>query len=42
MCNDYGNRVPYTAYLRAFSHLKIRLSAPGGTLSRETIFGRQR
>ena len=30
MCNDYGNRVPYTAYLEAFSHLKIRLFAPGG------------
>jgi putative SOS response-associated peptidase YedK len=30
MCNDCGNRVPYTAYLEAFSHLKIRLFAPGG------------
>src|SRR3954468_16758250 len=30
MCNDYGNRVPYTAYLEAFTHLKIRLFAPGG------------
>src|SRR6185503_717977 len=30
MCNDYGNRVPYTAYLEAFSHLKIRLFAHGG------------
>jgi putative SOS response-associated peptidase YedK len=30
MCNDYGNRVPYTAYLEAFSHLKIRLFAPSG------------
>lgn len=30
MCNDYGNRVPYSAYLEAFSHLKIRLVAPGG------------
>lgn len=30
MCNNYGNRVPYTAYLEAFSHLKIRLFAPGG------------
>src|SRR5947209_9694600 len=30
MCNDYGNRIPYTAYLEAFSHLKIRLAAPGG------------
>ena len=30
MCNDYGNRVPYSAYLEAFSHLKIRLTAPGG------------
>ena len=30
MCNDYGNRIPYSAYLEAFSHLKIRLVAPGG------------
>jgi putative SOS response-associated peptidase YedK len=30
MCNDYGNRVPYSAYLEAFSHLKIRLFTPGG------------
>jgi putative SOS response-associated peptidase YedK len=30
MCNDYGNRVPYAAYLEAFSDLKIRLFARGG------------
>jgi putative SOS response-associated peptidase YedK len=30
MCNDYGNRVPYSAYLEAFSQLKIRLFAVGG------------
>jgi putative SOS response-associated peptidase YedK len=30
MCNDYGNRVSYAAYLEAFSQLKIRLFAPGG------------
>jgi hypothetical protein len=30
MCNDYGNRVPYSAYLEAFSQLKIRLFAAGG------------
>ena len=30
MCNDYGNRIPYSAYLEAFSHLKIRLFTPGG------------
>jgi hypothetical protein len=30
MCNDYGNRIRYSAYLEAFSHLKIRLFAPGG------------
>ena len=30
MCNDYGNRIPYSAYLEAFSHLKIRLFARGG------------
>ena len=30
MCNDYGNRIRYSAYLEAFSHLKIRLVVPGG------------
>lgn len=30
MCNDYGNCIPYDAYLKAFSQLKIRLVAPGG------------
>ena len=30
MCNEYGNRIPYSAYLEAFSHLKIRLFTPGG------------
>jgi putative SOS response-associated peptidase YedK len=30
MCNDYGNRIPYSAYLEAFSHLKIRLFPEGG------------
>src|SRR5215213_4868518 len=30
MCNDYGNRIPYSAYLEAFSQLKVRLFAPGG------------
>ena len=30
MCNDYGNRVPYSAYVEAFSDLKIPIFAPGG------------
>src|SRR4051812_31048281 len=30
MCNDYGNKIPYSAYLDAFSHTKLRISAPGG------------
>jgi putative SOS response-associated peptidase YedK len=30
MCNDYGNRVPYSAYVEAFSHLKLRIFAPRG------------
>jgi putative SOS response-associated peptidase YedK len=30
MCNDYGNRIPYSAYIEAFSQLKVRLTAPGG------------
>ena len=34
MCNDYGNRIPFSAYLD-FSHLKILLLAPGGALNLE-------
>src|SRR3954464_1437581 len=30
MCNDYGNKIPYSAYLDAFSHTKLRIFAPGG------------
>src|SRR3954453_18835788 len=30
MCNDYGNHIPYSEYIEAFSHLKVRLFAPGG------------
>ena len=30
MCNDYGNRIPYSAYVEAFSHLKIPIFATGG------------
>ena len=30
MCNDYGNHVPYSAYLAAFSQIKVRLFAAGG------------
>ena len=30
MCNDYGNRIPYSAYVEAFSNLKIPIIAPGG------------
>jgi putative SOS response-associated peptidase YedK len=30
MCNDYANHVPYSAYLAAFSQLKVRLFAVGG------------
>jgi len=30
MCNDYGNRIPYSEYIEAFSHLKISLFARGG------------
>jgi putative SOS response-associated peptidase YedK len=29
MCNDYGNHVPYTAYLEAFRHLDMPLLSPG-------------
>ena len=30
MCNDYGNRIPYSAYVEAFSHLKVPLFTTGG------------
>ena len=29
MCNDFGNRVPYDEYLRAFSEIRIPLRFPG-------------
>jgi hypothetical protein len=28
MCNDFGNRVPYDEYLRAFSEIQIPLRFP--------------
>ncbi len=28
MCNDFGNRVPYSAYVEEFSHLRLPLVAP--------------
>ncbi len=28
MCNDYGNRVPYSAYIEEFSHLRLPLVFP--------------
>ena len=28
MCNDYGNRVPYSAYVEAFSQIKLPLILP--------------
>ena len=30
MCNDFGNHIPYSAYVEAFSELKIPLLTPGG------------
>lgn len=30
MCNDFGNHIPYSAYLEAFSEIKIPLFTPGG------------
>ena len=29
MCNDYGNRVPYSRYVEEFSHLKLPLFVQG-------------
>lgn len=28
MCNDFGNRVPYSAYVEEFSHLRLPMAAP--------------
>ncbi|MDB5569499.1 MAG: hypothetical protein JWN93_682 [Hyphomicrobiales bacterium] len=28
MCNDYGNHIPYSAYVEAFSELKVPFTAP--------------
>jgi hypothetical protein len=28
MCNDYGNRVPYSAYVEEFSHIRLPLRFP--------------
>ncbi len=28
MCNDFGNRVPYSAYVEEFSHLRLKLILP--------------
>ena len=28
MCNDFGNRVPYDAYVEEFSHLRLALEPP--------------
>ncbi len=28
MCNDFGNRVPYGEYLRAFSEIRVPLRWP--------------
>lgn len=28
MCNDFGNRIPYSAYVEEFSHLKLPLISP--------------
>ena len=28
MCNDFGNRVPYDAYVEEFSHLRLQLQPP--------------
>ena len=38
MCNDFGNRVPYDEYLRAFSQIKapVRFPTPDITSSATT------
>jgi putative SOS response-associated peptidase YedK len=30
VCNDYGNRIPYAAYVEAFSQLKVPIFSEGG------------
>jgi hypothetical protein len=32
MCNDYANHIPYDAYLRAFSDLRIKIFPTGGAI----------
>jgi putative SOS response-associated peptidase YedK len=29
MCNDYGNRIPYSRYVEEFSHLRLPVFVPG-------------
>jgi putative SOS response-associated peptidase YedK len=42
MCNDFGNRIPYDDYLRAFSEIRVPLRWPTAApnLEPETISGR--
>jgi putative SOS response-associated peptidase YedK len=28
MCNDFGNRVPYSAYVEAFNQMRLPLKVP--------------
>jgi len=38
MCNDYGNRIPYSRYVEEFSHLKLPLFVQGnGPTSRRAM-----
>ena len=30
MCNDYGNRIPYSEYVDEFSQIKLPLIVPKG------------
>ena len=30
LCNDFGNRIPYDAYVEAFSQTRLPLKVPGG------------
>lgn len=41
MCDGYGSHIPCSAYLEAFSQLKVRFMAPGGAPNLEPRDGGQ-
>jgi len=37
VCNDFGNRIPYSAYVEAFSHLRLPLKVPAAPPNLEPL-----